>query len=212
MSATASWRLWTLSQPTSNWMQLSIRPCPAARRPARAAAPVLSLLPCRHPAPPAGALSWLHYLSVFYYAFEAMITNELNGQLYDFQVRWGCSDQWGGCSCPLPLSGLHLRRACHAPDGAGVHAWPLPTRPPGALHPSLGCRRQAAPPSQTCPAKRTSRPWVSCCCCAPLEKPHPCCRLVELHGTWHRMLRLPAQGTKPQAPPEASPVRTHHSA
>jgi ABC-type multidrug transport system permease subunit len=32
------------------------------------------------------ALRWLHYLSVFYYAFEAMITGELNGQLYDFQA------------------------------------------------------------------------------------------------------------------------------
>lgn len=34
----------------------------------------------------AAALAWIHYLSVFYYAFEAMITNEMSGQLYSFQV------------------------------------------------------------------------------------------------------------------------------
>jgi len=48
----------------------------------------LTTHPTRRPQfpPPAEALRWLHYLSVFYYAFEAMITNELNGQMYDFRV------------------------------------------------------------------------------------------------------------------------------
>lgn len=44
---------------------------------------------------PAVWLAWIHYLSVFYYAFEAMITSELSGQLYSFQV---------GCVLLVPLS------------------------------------------------------------------------------------------------------------
>ena len=62
----------------------AFRPCPL---PPLSSAVLQSPRPTL-PALPAAALSWLHYLSVFYYAFEAMITNELNGQLYDFQV--GC--------------------------------------------------------------------------------------------------------------------------
>lgn len=32
-------------------------------------------------------LRWIHYLSVFYYAFEAMITSELNGSTFELTVR-----------------------------------------------------------------------------------------------------------------------------
>ena len=34
-------------------------------------------------------LRWIHYLSVFYYAFEAMITSELNGTTFELTVRGG---------------------------------------------------------------------------------------------------------------------------
>lgn len=33
------------------------------------------------------ALRWLHTISPFYYAFEAMMTNELNGQVFQFQYQ-----------------------------------------------------------------------------------------------------------------------------
>lgn len=31
-------------------------------------------------------LRWIHYLSVFFYAFEAMITNEMTGRTFTFMV------------------------------------------------------------------------------------------------------------------------------
>lgn len=45
------------------------------------------------------AISWIHYLSVFYYAFEAMVTNEINGLIFTFQARWleaGLGLRWEG--------------------------------------------------------------------------------------------------------------------
>jgi hypothetical protein len=55
-----------------------------------------ALPPCR---------SWVHYLSVFFFAFEAMISNEVVGLSFDLQVG-NCSR--GGRAMAGSLSGPQL--------------------------------------------------------------------------------------------------------
>ena len=58
----------------------------------------------------------MHYLSVFYYAFEAMVTSEINGMVFDFRVRAA------GKSLVLQLSPSRRRRHCRvAPTAPCVH-------------------------------------------------------------------------------------------
>jgi hypothetical protein len=40
---------------------------------------------------PAAWIRWVHYLSVFYYSFEAMITSELTGLVFTFQASGSAS-------------------------------------------------------------------------------------------------------------------------
>lgn len=70
-------------------------------------------------------LRWIHYLSIFFYAFEAMITNEMTGRTFSFNVsgvgRGALPTEWR-TAAPPPAHG-----AC---EGAGCP--PMPVRSGGA--------------------------------------------------------------------------------
>lgn len=101
-----------------------IRPCP-------------SVLPCRHglaphPTPPqpthltpaAGWIRWVHYLSIFYYAFEAMITGELSGMVFTFQVG-GCRAAAHAC---LGSACVCVRWSAAAPRCRTASRWTATVR------------------------------------------------------------------------------------
>ena len=52
-----------------------------------------------------GWVRWIHYLSLFFYAFEAMITSELTGQAFDLQVGAQHSAQAHPAELPADRTG-----------------------------------------------------------------------------------------------------------
>ena len=60
-------------------------------------------------------LRWLHYLSVFFYGFQALVVNEVSGLTFNLQVCHGCRDFPHDCAAVAllrPMVMPHMASTC----------------------------------------------------------------------------------------------------
>jgi hypothetical protein len=100
------------------------------------------------------ALRWIHYLSVFYYAFEAMLTSELAGRSFTllYQPVVSCA------RCAVRLHACMAARL-HAGGGSSRGAGSARACMPRSSRESVPCRRAFL--------RSRHRPRLACALCSP---------------------------------------------